>query len=98
MRAGRYGVALLLLAILGWHDPIGEADATIVRGRQLADKRLPASSTCIARCIELKTECEEIVKRFPSCSIVDICYEENLQCETLCRGTSDAVPPRWARL
>jgi hypothetical protein len=98
MRAGRYGVGLFLLAVLGWQDPIGEADATIVRGRQLADKRLPASATCIARCMDLNRECEAIVKRFPSCSIVDICFEENLQCEALCRGTSDAIPPRRVRL
>jgi hypothetical protein len=91
MGAGRYGAALLLLAVVGWHGPAGGAGATIVQGRQLADNRPPLSFTCIARCNVLKAECEELVKRFPSCSIVDICFEEKLQCEALCRGVSDAT-------
>jgi hypothetical protein len=98
MRARRYGIALLLLAVLAWHGPAGGAGATIVRGRQLADNRPPASSACIARCSDAEAECEELVKRFPSCSVVDICFEEKLQCEALCRGISDAIPRRRARL
>jgi len=88
MRAGGYGVALLLLAVLGWHGPAGGAGTTIFQGRQAADTRLPASSRCIARCSEMEMKCEELEKRFPSCSVIDICFEEKLQCEALCRGSA----------
>jgi hypothetical protein len=89
--AGRYVAALLLLGVLCWHGPAGGAGATIVQSRQLADNQAPLSSKCIARCNDLNVECEELVKRFPSCSVVDICFEERLQCEAQCRGISDAT-------
>jgi len=98
MRARRYGVALLLLTVLAWHGPAGGAGATIVWGRRLADNRPPVSSACIARCNDLEAECEELLKQFPGCSVVDICFEEKLQCEALCRGISDAIPRRRAHL
>jgi hypothetical protein len=82
--ADRYVAALLLLGVVYWHGP----GAAIVQGRQLTDNRPPLSSKCIARYNALKAECEELVKRFPSCSIVDICFEERLQCEAQCRGIS----------
>lgn len=87
MRAGGYGAALLLLAVLGWPGPSGEAGATS-QSRQPADNRLPASSRCIAKCNEMEMKCEELEKRFPSCSTIDICFEERRQCEVLCRGTA----------
>jgi hypothetical protein len=37
-------------------------------------------------------KCEELEKRFPSCSTSDICFEEKRQCETLCRGTAMLTP------
>ena len=36
----------------------------------------------------MEMKCEELEKRFPSCSVIDICFEEKLQCEALCRGSA----------
>ena len=82
MEAGRYGAALLLLAGLGGH---GSADATPPQSRQSVDDRPPISTRCMARCNELEKVCEEHERLRPTCSVVDICFEEKSQCETLCR-------------
>jgi hypothetical protein len=82
MRAGRYGVTLLLLAGLGWH---GSADASPPQNKKSAEDRLPISTRCISRCNELEKTCEEHERIHPTCSVVDICFEEKAQCEALCR-------------
>jgi hypothetical protein len=82
MKAGRYGAALLLLAGLGWH---GSAGATPPQNRQSVSDHPPMSSRCMAECNELAKVCEEHERLRPTCSVVDICFEEKAQCETLCR-------------
>ena len=82
MKAGRYGAALLLLAGLGGD---GSAGATPPQSRSSVDDRPPISTRCMARCNELEKTCEEHERLRPSCSVVDICFEEKAQCETLCR-------------
>jgi hypothetical protein len=85
MRADGYGAALLLLAVLGWNGPAGAAETTILQSRQLVDERPPMSTRCMARCDELERTCEEHERLRPTCSVVNICAEEKLQCEALCR-------------
>ena len=85
MRASGYRVALLLIAVFGWHEPAGAADATIVQGRQSIGDRPPISTRCLVKCDELEKTCEEHERLRPTCSVVDICFEEKAQCEALCR-------------
>ena len=44
------------------------------------------STRCTVRCDELVKACEEHERLHPSCSVVNICFEEKLQCEALCRA------------
>ena len=87
MKAGSYGVVLLLLAVLAWHGPVSQAAPKTPRGPLAADGGPPMSSQCLAACNQLQQQCEEFEKRHPSCSTNNICYEENLQCEARCHAT-----------
>jgi hypothetical protein len=82
MEAGRYGAALFLLVGLSWHGPVG---ATSPQSRQSGDDRPPISTRCMAKCNELEKTCEEHERLHPTCSVVNICFEEKAQCETSCR-------------
>jgi hypothetical protein len=88
MKARGHGGALLVLAVLGSHGSSWGTGSTTFQSRPPAELSLPASSRCIARCTEMESKCEELEKRFPSCSTINICFEEKLQCEALCRGTA----------
>jgi hypothetical protein len=85
MTSGGYGAALFLLAAFAWFGPADGAEATDVRSRQSAGDRLPMSTKCTVKCDELEKTCEEHERLHPSCSVVNICLEEKLQCEAQCR-------------
>jgi hypothetical protein len=85
MRASRYGAALLLLTALVGYGRAGAADPSIVQGRQSTSDRPPISSLCQVKCDELEKTCEEHERLSPTCSVVNICFEEKAQCEALCR-------------
>jgi hypothetical protein len=80
----RYGAALFLLAILGGFSPAVGAEPT-APGRQSVGDRLPMSTRCTVKCDELAKTCEEHERLRPTCSVVNICLEEKLQCEAQCR-------------
>lgn len=86
MRADGWKAVLLLLAALGWHGPAVGAEGSSVQDRKSADDRLPMSTRCTAKCDELVKQCEEHERLHPSCSVVNICFEEKLLCEALCRA------------
>jgi hypothetical protein len=84
MRAGRCGAAVLLLSILGWHG--SAAGMTVSEVRQSPITEVPATSMCLARCIRLEVQCEEYERLRPTCSTINICFEEKRQCDALCRA------------
>ena len=85
MRASRYGAALLLFTALVGHGPARASDPSIAQGRQSTSDRPSISTRCQVKCDELEKACEEHERMRPTCSVVNICFEEKAQCEALCR-------------
>lgn len=85
MKNAGFGATLLLFAILGGFGPVDGAEPEVRHGRQPIGDRPPMSTMCAAKCNELEKTCEEHERLRPTCSVVNICVEEKLQCEAQCR-------------
>lgn len=84
----------MLLAILLAFGPAIDGAARAGDGPQFRSHQpevgaRPESSRCMARCVEMERQCQELEKQFPTCSTIEICDEEKLQCEALCRFTAE---------
>lgn len=85
MKNAGFGAALLLFAILGGFGPADGAEPEVLHGRQSIGDRPPMSTMCTVKCDELEKTCEDHERLRPTCSVVNICAEEKLQCEAQCR-------------
>ena len=85
MKNAGSGAALFLFTILSAFGPAGGAEPSVPHGRQSIGDRPPMSKMCTVKCDELEKVCEEHERLRPTCSVVNICAEEKVQCERQCR-------------
>lgn len=81
----RWNGTLFLLAMLGEFSPTVAAEQTVILGRHMAGDQSQTPSRCSEKCDELKRTCDEHERLRPTCSVVNICVEEKIQCEAQCR-------------
>lgn len=79
------GATLFLLAMLVEFSPTVGAEQAAIPGRHMAGDQSPMPSRCSEKCEELKKSCDEHERLRPTCSVVNICVEEKIQCEAQCR-------------
>lgn len=88
MRSVLSVAAILVPVVLSLAAAAFPSVATAGQEYEPLRSRIPASSSCLSRCVELKSQCDEFEKLYPSCSTIDICIEEKSRCEAQCRRTT----------